>query len=212
MNEIPVPGQNHGHTLSLLWNPVQNNVMAVVTEHGELFIFTLKQSGFEMCKFDGTDHVQSACWSPKGKQLVAGFANGKLIQFKPDLKPAKQIPCPPGVIDGEFNVIALQWLATYQFAAVFQSKDEDTTPALYIINAPKTGNTVYINYDDITYGQVGPRQAQVFLLHIIQWNLLIVASANSIEVALLGSDGAGDCPQWKQYCPVRLNLAKIFTK
>lgn len=128
MTEFQVSGQDPCHAIRLLWNPVINNVLAVVTERGGLIIYTLKQPGFEMCKYNGGEEVHSACWSPKGKQIVAGFANGKLVQFKPDLKEARQIPCPPGVIEGAFNVIALQWLATYQFAAVFQSKNNDTTP------------------------------------------------------------------------------------
>lgn len=132
LSEFQVSGQAPCHAKSLLWNPVMNNVIAIVSDRGGLFIFTVKQGGYEFCKYDGAKVVQSACWSPKGKQIVAGFANGELVQFKPDLKPARQITCPAGVIDGDFNVIALQWLATYQFAAAFQSKNDDTTPGIPI--------------------------------------------------------------------------------
>lgn len=70
-----------------------------------------------------------ACWSPKGKQIVVGFGNGKLIQFKPDMKAARIIECPPNIVEGgNFDVIAVQWLSTYQFAAVFLSKNQEATP------------------------------------------------------------------------------------
>lgn len=194
--------QGSCHSSQLLWNPVMNNVLAVVTENGGLVMYTLKSPGMELCSLDGQQTVQSACWSPKGKQIVAGFPNGNLIQFKPDLKPARSIPCPPNIFGGSaFDTIAIQWLATYQFAAVFQSKAEDTTPALFIVNAPKTGASNYINYDDICYSQSGPRKPQVFLTHILPWNLLIVASANSMEVAILGTTEQGDFPTWKQFVP-----------
>lgn len=121
--------QGSCHSSQLLWNPVSNNVLAVVTENGGLVIYTLKSPGVELCSLDGQQTVQSASWSPKGKQIVTGFPNGNLIQFKPDLKPARSIPCPGNLLGGNnFDTIAIQWLATYQFAAVFQSKAEDTTP------------------------------------------------------------------------------------
>jgi nuclear pore complex protein Nup214 len=59
---------------------------------------------------------------------VVGFGNGRLVQYKQDLKPAKTLPCPPGIVDGPFDVIALQWLSTYQFAAVFLRKEESSVP------------------------------------------------------------------------------------
>lgn len=126
--EFQVSAQNPCHSSHLLWNPVISNTLAVCTEKGGFFIYTIKQTGVELCSLDGYEPILSACWSPKGKQIVAGFGNGVLVQFKPDLKPARTIPCPPNVVEGEFDTIALQWLATYQFAAVFQSRAADTTP------------------------------------------------------------------------------------
>uniref|UniRef100_A0A336M1X1 CSON000134 protein n=1 Tax=Culicoides sonorensis TaxID=179676 RepID=A0A336M1X1_CULSO len=196
--------QIHGscHSSQLLWNPVTPNILAVVTESGGLIIYTLKSAGFELCTLDGQDFIQSACWSPKGKQIVGGFINGKLIQFKPDLKPAKTIPAPGNILTGDFDTLAIQWLATYQFAAVFQNKTEESTPTLFIINAPKTGTLTYINYEDLCYSQSGPRKAQVFLNHILPWSLLIVASANSMEIGILGTMEQGDFPTWKQFVPL----------
>lgn len=71
--------------------------------------------------------------------------------------------------------------------------------ALHIINAPKNQPTSYINYEDVCYGQSGPRRHQIYLQHILQWNLLIVASVNSIEIAILGTNENGETPKWQQY-------------
>lgn len=134
-----------------------------------------------------------ACWSPKGKQIVVAFPNGKLAQYKPDLKLAKTIPCTVPVLPGPFSPIAIQWLSTYQFAVVFIEEKPDAAQcniphllwnrqfnmksslflfqflALFIVNAPKNAPPTYINYYDITYSQTGPRSSQVFLIHILQW-------------------------------------------
>lgn len=37
------------------------------------------------------------------------------------------------------------------------------------------------------------------LTHILPWNLLLVISANSAEVGVLGTTDTGDNPLWKQY-------------
>lgn len=66
-----------------------------------------------------------ACWSPKGKQIVVAFPNGKLAQYKPDLKLAKTIPCTVPLLSGPFLPIAVQWLSTFQFAVVFIEGKED---------------------------------------------------------------------------------------
>lgn len=68
---------------------------------------------------------------------------------------------------------------------------------------PKNAPATYINYDDICYSQTEPRNAQVFLMHIAQWNLLLMASANASEIGILGTTEAGETPTWTQYIFVR---------
>ncbi|XP_058449633.1 nuclear pore complex protein Nup214 isoform X2 [Malaya genurostris] len=194
----------------LLWNPVIHNMLSLRTENGALSVYTLKEpTGIEFHSLDKSEGAMCACWSPKGKQLVVGFANGKLVQYKPDLKLARTITCPVGVIDGDFDVIALQWLSTYQFAAVFLSRADDSVPALFIVNAPKIGNPVFINYDDICYSQSVPRKGQVFLQHILPWNLLLMASANSMEVGILGTTEIGETPTWFQWTTTDESRAEL---
>ncbi|XP_062546766.1 nuclear pore complex protein Nup214 [Armigeres subalbatus] len=200
LHEIRTSPEGGVRSTQILWNPVIHNMFSVRTANGALSMYTLKEpSGIEFHSLDKSEGAICACWSPKGKQLVVGFANGKLMQYKPDLKPARTIACPPGVMEGPFDVIAVQWLSTYQFAAVYLPHAEDSVPSLFIVNAPKAGNPTFVNYDDICYSQSGPRRGQVFLIHILQWNLLLMASANSMEVGILGTTESGETPTWSQW-------------
>ncbi|XP_058177050.1 nuclear pore complex protein Nup214 [Anopheles ziemanni] len=203
LHEIRTSPQPGVRCSQICWNPVIHNMFSVRTETGGLSVYTLKEpTGLEFHSLDANaGAAQCACWSPKGKQLVVAFANGKLVQYKPDLKPARTIVCPPGVVEGGggYDVLAVQWLSTYQFAAVFLPHAPDSVPALFIVNAPKVGNPILINYDDVCYSQSGPRKGQVFLLHILPWNLLLMASANSMEVGILGTTETGEAPTWCQW-------------
>lgn len=192
------PDQNVSVT-ELLWNPVMPNTLAVTLGNGSLTVLNFNGPGYELHVINKSEEVRCASWSPKGKQIVVGFPNGKLAQYKPDLVLARTIPCPSGVYSTPFNVIAVQWLSTYQFAAVFMKQQPGECPALFIVNAAKNVPPVYVNYDDICYSQSGPRPSQVFLNHILPWNIILVSSANSMEVGVLGTRETGETPVWSQY-------------
>lgn len=187
------------HAVQLLWNPVLPNSLAVVLSNGGLGMYALKDGGnFELHSLDKSQQVKCGCWSPKGKQLVLGFPSGRLQQFKPDLTPAKALACPPNVHEAPFDTIAVHWLSTFQFAVIFLQHGEDCSPKLYIINAPKAGTPTYTNYYDICYSLNGPRNHQFHFTHVPQWNLLLVSSANGVEVGVLGTSETGDLPTWQQ--------------
>ncbi|XP_049309806.1 nuclear pore complex protein Nup214 [Bactrocera dorsalis] len=195
---IRLPDQNV-YALHLLWNPVLSNIIGVVLSNGNFALYTLKDGGAMEMRSLQNQQIQSGCWSPKGKQLVFGYPNGKLQQFKPDLTMVKSIICPPNVHPGPFDTIALHWLSTFQFVASFLQNGEEAMPNMYIINAPKGGTPVYINYNDVCYSGSEPRKQQVTFMHIAQWNLLLVTSANGVEIGLLGTKDANDQPQWVHY-------------
>ncbi|XP_001361945.3 nuclear pore complex protein Nup214 [Drosophila pseudoobscura] len=197
---IRLASEDYIHAVQLLWNPVLPGSLAVVLSNGALGMYTLKEGDtFEMHSLDKSQQVKCGCWSPKGKQIVLGFPGGKIQQFKPDLTPAKTLVCPPNIHDAPFDTIAIQWLSTYQFAVVFLQHGEDCSPALYILNAPKGGSPSYTNYYDICYSLNGPRNHQFFFNHVAQWNLLLVTSANGVEVGIMGTFESGDTPVWQQF-------------
>ncbi|XP_030384400.1 nuclear pore complex protein Nup214 isoform X2 [Scaptodrosophila lebanonensis] len=196
---IRLAPEDYVYAVQLLWNPVLPNNLAVVLSNGGLCMYALKEAGnFDMQTLDKSNQVKCGCWSPKGKQIVLGFPSGQLQQFKPDLTPAKTIVCPPNVHDAPFDTIAVHWLSTFQFAAVFLHHGEDCNPALYIVNAPKGAAPTYINYYDICYSLNGPRNHQFIFTHVSQWNFLLVTSANGVEVGVMGTTEAGDTPTWQQ--------------
>nr|XP_016929892.1 nuclear pore complex protein Nup214 [Drosophila suzukii] len=197
---IRLAAEDHVHAVQLLWNPVLPNSLAVVLSNGALGMYALKEAGnFEMHSLDKSQQVKCGCWSPKGKQIVLGFPAGKVQQFKPDLTPAKTLLCPPNIHDAPFDTIAIQWLSTFQFAVIFLQHGEDCNPSLYILNAPKAGAPSYINYYDICYSLNGPRNHQFIFSHVAPWNLLLVVSANGVEVGVMGTLEAGDTPTWHQF-------------
>lgn len=187
----------------LLWNPVIPSTLAVVLDNGSVSVLNFSVnngSGYELFTLDKSEQAQCASWSPKGKQIVIGFPEGKLAQYKPDLKLARTIPCPAGVYPGgPFDICTVQWLSTYQFAAAVLRRASGECASIFIINAPKNVPPVYINYDDICYSQSGPRTTQVFITHVLPWNVLLVGSANSMEIGVLGTREAGETPLWTQY-------------
>lgn len=195
---IRLPDQNV-YALHILWNPVLSNIIGVILSNGNFALYTLKDGGAMEMRSLQNQQVQSGCWSPKGKQLVFGHPNGKLQQFKPDLTLAKSIICPPNIHPGPFDTIALHWLSTFQFVASFLQHGEESMPNMYIINAPKGGTPTYINYNDVCYSGSEPRKQQVTFMHIAQWNLLLVTSANGVEIGLLGTKETNDQPQWVHY-------------
>lgn len=196
---IRLAAEDHVHGVQLLWNPVLPNSLAVVLSNGALAMYALKEGGnFEMHSLDKNQQVKCGCWSPKGKQIVLGFPGGTVKQFKPDLTLAKTLLCPPNIHDAPFDTIAIQWLSTFQFAVIFLQHGEDCSPSLYILNAPKAGAPSYINYYDICYSMNGPRNHQFVFSHVPQWNLLLVVSANGVEVGIMRSTEAGDTPAWQQ--------------
>jgi hypothetical protein len=118
----------------LCWNPVITSTLAVCTETGGLNLYLIKDTGIQFHSIDPSLKAKCCCWSPKGKQIVAGFASGKLMQFTLELKPARTIECPPNVFPGNFDTAAVQWLSTYQFAIVLLGIQEESRPGkLFIV-------------------------------------------------------------------------------
>ena len=93
-------------------------------------------------------------YDPSGKQLVAGKKDGRLTQYKPDLKEAKTVAAPPG---NPVTYLSVLWVSTYQFLVAFKDlSDQDSRPGLCLVQSSKAGDTTYVNYDDICYRCVSP--------------------------------------------------------
>lgn len=150
------------------------------------------------------------CWSPKGKQIVVGAVNGNLTQYKPDLKAVKSIQAPSLPGTGPFPVVNISWLSNYQFMAIYKdAADPDARPVILMVNAPKSGVISYINYEDICYSFGNLRPPQYYIIYQQQWGVILVASANSMEVGVLGTAQTGDPVVWQQWNQVDSARAEL---
>lgn len=84
---------------SLLPNPVSPESFAVVTTDGELLMADLKTNQLIQGPSGPLlkSGVSSISWSNKGKQLVAGLADGTLFQMTPDGQGKAEIPRAPDI-------------------------------------------------------------------------------------------------------------------
>ncbi|KAJ5081615.1 hypothetical protein NUU61_009879 [Penicillium alfredii] len=121
-----------------------STLVALVTANGELLVADLKAGslvpgpGGLVLK----DAVSSVCWSNKGKQLVAGLADGTGYQMTPDGTKKDEVPRPPD-LEGECHVSSVAWLENDVFFMVYTPNaledDMGQTPAssYYIITRRK---------------------------------------------------------------------------
>ena len=87
---------------SLVQNPTQEKaeLFAVITAKGELLVANLKARSFlngaqgQIMK----NGVSCACWSNKGKALVAGLGDGTCYQMTPEGRAMAEIPKPSDLV------------------------------------------------------------------------------------------------------------------
>lgn len=130
-------------------------------------LYDLKDTGLEMFELPSVCGATCMCWSPKGKQIAVGDKLGKITQYKPDLKAAKVVNCPP--LSGAPSIIALHWVSNYQFVGVYKTADRDSSACLLVVDSPKTGETSYTNYDDVCYSYGSTRPFQFYFHHLSAW-------------------------------------------
>ncbi|KAJ5669709.1 hypothetical protein N7462_010779 [Penicillium macrosclerotiorum] len=129
---------------SLAPNPDPTSTfVALVTINGELLIADLK-SGNIVSNANGPflrTGVSTVGWSNKGKQLVAGMADGTAEQMTPDGTKKDHIPRPSD-LEGECHVSSIAWLENDIFCMVYTPnapEDDYGIPAssYYIITRRK---------------------------------------------------------------------------
>ncbi|KAK1752518.1 hypothetical protein QBC47DRAFT_388712 [Echria macrotheca] len=75
--------------------------------------------------------VSCAAWSTKGKQLVAGMADGGIYQMTPDGTVKGHIPKPPGL--GDYHVSSITWLENHVFLVVHNAANEQDPSVYHLI-------------------------------------------------------------------------------
>ncbi|XP_018901138.1 uncharacterized protein Nup214 isoform X2 [Bemisia tabaci] len=172
----------------LHWNPSISSLISFVNSDGSVSLFELKGCSFGFTSLPPTILATCLCWSPKGKQIVIGSSDGKLTQYKPDLKAVRSVEAPPLIHNA--SVVNVHWLSNFQFCAVYQDAASlDERPCTFIVNTPKNEPIQFTNYDDICFSMGAIRPPQYYMIHQQSWNIILVSSANSMEVGVLAANG-----------------------
>ncbi|XP_022123592.2 nuclear pore complex protein Nup214 isoform X2 [Pieris rapae] len=187
---------------SIQWNPCIPDTIALVYFDGTLVVSQVNT----MQKKQIQSNARCMCWSPKGKQLVTGNADGTLCQYKPDLSPMKSVPAPNLFEGAPVEALAIYWISTFQFAVVYRNASDNSRPVVTIVNTPKGGKPSCLNLEDICYSMGSNRPWFYYLQGLSQWNIIIASSSNSMEIATMGSKDSANWIQWCQSDEARPEL------
>ncbi|KAL2815790.1 hypothetical protein BDW59DRAFT_166681 [Aspergillus cavernicola] len=184
-------------------NPAQaedshSSLVALVTTAGELFIADLK-AGNLISGPNGNvlkTGVSSVCWSNKGKQLIAGLADGSGYQMTPDGTQKGLTPIPPDLTE-PCHVSSIVWLDNDNFLMVYtpnaSEDDMGMTPSssYYIITRNKQGPFLVRKLPELAT-PFGYKRAPAyqFIARLRDYkphlkDLLIVSSTASADVGLI---------------------------
>ncbi|CAI7618928.1 unnamed protein product [Penicillium discolor] len=177
-----------------------STLVALVTVNGELLIADLK-AGSLVPGPNGPvlkDGVSCASWSNKGKQLVAGLADGTGYQMAPDGTMKAEIPRPSD-LEGDCHISSIAWLendvffATYTPNAAEDDMGMNPGSSYYIITRRKQAPFLIQKLPEVcsTMGFMLKRgPAFQFITRIREYkphlrDVLIVASTASTDLGLI---------------------------
>ncbi|KAH6691590.1 hypothetical protein F5X68DRAFT_202174 [Plectosphaerella plurivora] len=132
-------GTNGEALRALVPNPTTEKaeLCALLTTNGNLHM-----ANFRERQISNVLKSQVSClsWSNKGKQLVAGLADGTIFQMTPEGEGKGEVPRPPSVSDS--HVSSLHWLENNLFLTIHTTTNESPPTSVYhIIHRDKSNFT-----------------------------------------------------------------------
>lgn len=188
-------GTNNEPLRALVPNPSPElaKYCAMVTTNGNLYMANLDDKQLVSGANGPTlrSGVSCAAWSTKGKQLVAGMADGSIYQMTPDGTEKAHIPKPPSL--GDYHVGSISWLENNVFLVVHNATNQKDPAVYHIITRQPAGDATSYTYQKIT-DPVEPFTADKVPHHTILrlkdfppnlQDLLIVSSTATESIGLL---------------------------
>ncbi|SPN97042.1 related to nucleoporin [Cephalotrichum gorgonifer] len=166
--------------------PEKAELCAVVTQNGNLHMANLKERALSGSL---KSQVSSISWSNKGKQLIAGLADGTIHQLTPEGAAKAEIPKPPEL--GDYHVSALTWLENNLILSIHTSTSESPPTSVYHIITRQNPTTFTFNKLTDPVDPFGSDDVpHHFILRLKDFppslqDLLIVASTACPDVGLL---------------------------
>ena len=183
---------------ALVPNPAPDSwaLFAAVTNDGDLLLADL-QAGNLRNGANGPvlrSGVSCVSWSNKGKQLVAGTANGAAVQMKPDGSVVADIPKSTSIPDG-YHVSGICWLENDSFFIIYTPNDttQGVMPSEYCIvtRRPKSQDFTFQKLPEVVPAFGMKRiptfhfitRLRTFPPHI--QDLLLVSATSSSDIGLI---------------------------
>ncbi|PGH04645.1 hypothetical protein AJ80_08479 [Polytolypa hystricis UAMH7299] len=188
-------GMNGASLRALVPNPTIAELFAAVTTNGELLMANLKSNQLVQGPSGPVLKTGVSCvsWSTKGKQLVAGLADGSASQMTPEGEQKAQIPKPADLEDNQ-HVSAISWLENNLFFMVYTPNsappDEKPPSSYYILTRQPPNNYAFQKLPEVCapFGMDRcPATQFIGRLRNFEPNLkdvLIVASTPSSDIGL----------------------------
>ncbi|XP_069120007.1 nuclear pore complex protein Nup214-like isoform X2 [Argopecten irradians] len=196
---VPLTKGGDARFEDLAWNPVQPNTLVTVDTNGGINLFNITDS-LGLVATIPSSSANCVCWSPRGKQLVVGTSEGKLIQYDQELKMKREWPCPTVLTRGTYKVVGVIWLSTFEFLTAFISDDAETSdqPDIVLIRGSKDGPVNYQNFEDPCFGNGEERERRVLFQHLTRWEMILACSSNACEISVVGKHQSEQC-DWERW-------------
>lgn len=180
--------------LALEWNPAQADTFVVCCSNGTICVIKVEDVDkftIEGTSVETTPVPTCLSWSPKGKQIVVGYSDGSLRQIKHNCQVAKKIDpvaesvvgFPPG------SAIDILWHNTNHFLVTYQARNDAFRVAICQVTVAKEHPPVFKTMDDVLFGSSTLLWPKYYMMHIVEWKLVVCSSSNSIESSIIGWNG-----------------------
>lgn len=162
--------------LDLAPNPMDETA-ALLTSSGKLLILRAQTAQ------QVSEGVSAISWSKKGKQIMAGMSNGRLLQYTPtgDLKADLT---PPTADIGTVN--AINWLENNLFAVAYLNTEDDI--CVYILRRTVAEGKTSLHYTlipnpSLSFGDTSHRPNYMFIP--VSKTLILTGSTSSADIGMI---------------------------